>query len=606
MPLAHHESTSTDIDMALAQDKSTTTDINMALAQDESTTQTTNINMASELQEEGQLILQGQIDVFIKQQPEQHELTLQKPDLEDITRKNLLTPRARKLYEKTVQLKKEKRYLQRRINKNLSDIFKITKQYKKNKKGRTDNTAPVRLQILNMIIRNHDVAPQVFQKNTFLVGKQEIIPFYDYVHLQKGIRNNLLTKDLLVTTNVKKDSEQFVSWDDIITVYEMDKYSFLRQRQMPKLNDKHIYPNMIPKMEGLTSIITDTSNHIQFWTNACNKLLSICTPTLIISIIVHRHRLHQHYATIRYEKSNFKELYAISHKDSAGSFVEKKTHQAIRRNSPKCLVNWIWTIQNAKYLWYVLQKHGFSSFNLKHINQDIIENAFSKIRDFGHRNNNPSPLQFSAFKTLVTTNLTSNHYISSNCEESKEGKSLSLLRICHASNITESKTKQNSNTEYVECTEAAIPDAITKNMFVDAQTIITMIEKEKCIMDCEECLQIIKHNFILELVQHALDMAELQFPQFCHEIQVMEKLKNVLNETFSKFMIHCSIVRNIIIDITAKQFILQWCKFINQVLTGKVEVEDDANFMYVAAKRMYCKKKKQIRLFFLRVGLYWP
>jgi len=51
-------------------------------------------------------------------------------------------------------------------------------------------------------------------------------------------------------------------------------------------------------------------------------------------------------------------------------FVEKKTLKAIQRNSPKCLVHWIWTIQSAKYLWHVLQKFGFFSFNLKHINQD--------------------------------------------------------------------------------------------------------------------------------------------------------------------------------------------------------------------------------------------
>lgn len=273
-------------------------------------------------------------------------------------------------------------------------------------------------------------------------------------------------------------------------------------------------------------------------------------------------------------------------------FVEKKTLKTIRRNSPKCLVNWIWTIQSAKYLWYVLQKCGFSSLNLKHINQDIIENAFSKIRDNGHRNNNPSPLQFSAaFKTLVTTNLTSNHSISSNCEESKEGTSLSLLKICHASNIEiETETKEDD----IECAEAIIPDAITKNMFIDAQKIIELIEKEKPVIECDECFQIIKRNCILESVQHALDIAELQFPQFCHEIQVIKKLKSILSrEAFSMPIIHCTIVQNIIIDITAKQFILQWCKFINKILTGKIEVECDANFMYNEARRMYLKHSRK-------------
>lgn len=206
----------------------------------------------------------------------------------------------------------------------------------------------------------------------------------------------------------------------------------------------------------------------------------------------------------------------------------------------------------------MLRTSGFSSFNLKHINQDVVENCFSQIRDNGHRNVNPTPFQFSvAFKTLVSTNLTSNYCVSSNCEEINEGTSLALLKLCHANEIAmQSNTEQNNNN--IECAEAAIPDVINKNIFVDAQKIIFIIEKEKPVMECEECFKIIKHNCILESVQHALDLAELQFPQFCHEVQVMEKLKHMLSiEAFSTPMMHCPIVRSIIIEITARQFILQ-------------------------------------------------
>lgn len=115
--------------------------------------------LQSQLQEQRQLILQDQNDhhVFVKQQQlkgQQQELILQqhdeqiqlqqqllkqqkqeikelkdkftmhlqqnskscgRPDLGDISRKNLLTPRAKRFYERTVQLKKEKRRLKRRI-----------------------------------------------------------------------------------------------------------------------------------------------------------------------------------------------------------------------------------------------------------------------------------------------------------------------------------------------------------------------------------------------------------------------------------------------------------------------------------------------------------
>lgn len=78
------------------------------------------------------------------------------------------------------------------------------------------------------------------------------------------------------------------------------------------------------KNQGLSSIITNTSDHIKFWREACNKLRQM-------------------------------------------EYVEKRTHQIIRRNPPKCLVNWIWTIQSAILLWNVLQTYGFCLFNLKHI-----------------------------------------------------------------------------------------------------------------------------------------------------------------------------------------------------------------------------------------------
>lgn len=141
----------------------------------------------------------------------------------------------------------------------------------------------------------------------------------------------------------------------------------------------------------------------------------------------------------------------------------------------------------------MLKTAEFSSFNLKHINQDVLENCFSQIRDNGHRNINPSVFQFTgSFKTIVTTNLTSNHCISSNCEESNEGTSLALLKICRANEI---ELEIDKNDDDIECVEAAIPEVITKNMFVDAQKILIMIEKKNPVMECEICFKIIKQLY---------------------------------------------------------------------------------------------------------------
>ncbi|XP_011858220.1 PREDICTED: zinc finger protein 853-like [Vollenhovia emeryi] len=154
-----------------------------------------------ELQEQRQLIFQGQNDhnIFVEQQQlkeqqqdlilQQHEEQMQqqqqllvqqqqkldqleetitkhlqhspkscRPDLEEISRQNLLTPKAKKFYQRTVQLKTKNRRLKRRLMKQIASKLTINR---KTSKRIVANTASVREQFVNMIVRNSNVAPQV-------------------------------------------------------------------------------------------------------------------------------------------------------------------------------------------------------------------------------------------------------------------------------------------------------------------------------------------------------------------------------------------------------------------------------------------------------------
>lgn len=66
----------------------------------------------------------------------------------------------------------------------------------------------------------------------------------------KGVRNNLLTKDLIINYDEKKKpkDQNVASWAPIIVAYEADLYCLQGERQMPKLSDSHIYPKQIKKM----------------------------------------------------------------------------------------------------------------------------------------------------------------------------------------------------------------------------------------------------------------------------------------------------------------------------------------------------------------------
>lgn len=71
-----------------------------------------------------------------------------------------------------------------------------------------------------------------------------VVPLYDTPHLIKGIRNNLLTKDLRYVTNNK---EKIVKWDYFKMVYDADK-SYGELRLLHKLTEEHINPEEIKKM----------------------------------------------------------------------------------------------------------------------------------------------------------------------------------------------------------------------------------------------------------------------------------------------------------------------------------------------------------------------
>lgn len=79
----------------------------------------------------------------------------------------------------------------------------------------------------------------------FLVKEQEVIPLYDTPHLFKGIRNNLLQKDLHFEMNNQKC---VAKWLHIEQFYFLDKED-LEGQACPKLTDQHVMRNKINKMK---------------------------------------------------------------------------------------------------------------------------------------------------------------------------------------------------------------------------------------------------------------------------------------------------------------------------------------------------------------------
>lgn len=89
----------------------------------------------------------------------------------------------------------------------------------------------------------------------FFIGNHKIIPLYDIPHLIKGVRNNLLTKDIYFTSTNK---EKVAKWQDIYTAWQLDGFS-CDLRITPKLTEHHVNRECIKKMK--VSICTQVFSH---------------------------------------------------------------------------------------------------------------------------------------------------------------------------------------------------------------------------------------------------------------------------------------------------------------------------------------------------------
>lgn len=74
-----------------------------------------------------------------------------------------------------------------------------------------------------------------------------VIPVFDPPHLLKGLRNNLLTKDLEITR--EDNTKEYASWSHIEMAYDVDIHACTYNRAMPKLTDQHVKPSKIRKMK---------------------------------------------------------------------------------------------------------------------------------------------------------------------------------------------------------------------------------------------------------------------------------------------------------------------------------------------------------------------
>ncbi|KAJ3658237.1 hypothetical protein Zmor_009990 [Zophobas morio] len=273
---------------------------------------------------------------------------------------------------------------------------------------------------------------------TFYVNDEEIFPFFDFPHLLKGLRNNMLNYDVKFRW---KNEEEIAMWDHIEQLYDLDCSVDADFRMLPKLTDAHIKRDHIKKMkvknaaqvfshkvqssmralvhhgrDVLPKAAIGTANFILFVDKLFDSVNGSCIEPKDGKIL-------RRATTAKTEHMLFWDE-AIKVLQSIKFFGRKKEFV------PPTVTNWILSLRNLKLLWAYLQSEGFQFLLTRNVNQDPLENFFSCIRNQGARNVNPSCNNFTAsFKTLILNNFMSTHSAGANCEEDESDGALQRLKI---------------------------------------------------------------------------------------------------------------------------------------------------------------------------------
>ncbi|CAH2094612.1 unnamed protein product [Euphydryas editha] len=274
-----------------------------------------------------------------------------------------------------------------------------------------------------------------YRKDVFFVQGQEIVPIYDVPHLLKGLRNNLLTKDMIYKDFNDEGKEKVFKWHYLQQLYAADK-SFGELRYLHKVTEEHINRDKLKKMRVKTAaqvfshsvaVATEHLTARNLLTEECRHLIPM---TLLLDKLfdsLNSNTFHvpdgKMYKGCVKPSSPHHQLWEEAIKTlKTVKFIQKKKVggkiQMVETTVPS-VNNFIKTIEGMKALWKKLNvKYGFDAMLTRHFNQDPIENFFGNIRSYGARNTAPDAVAFEgAYKSLLLNNFNSPHSLQANCEK---------------------------------------------------------------------------------------------------------------------------------------------------------------------------------------------
>lgn len=492
-----------------------------------------------------------------------------------------------------------------------------------------------------------------WKNNIIIIDGKEIIPLFDVPHLLKGMRNNLLNKDM----EYKNENQlKTIKWEYFQRIFEADK-SHGELRLLPKLTREHVDPEKIKKMK--VKIAAQIFSH-SMAVAADNLVARGEVPSECKNII----------PFVLLIDNLFDSLNASSFSAPCG----KKYRAAVKRNSPHHVIwqkslellksiqfmvkksdgttfaksiptvnNFIKTVEGFKSLWKLLStKYGLDSMLTRNINQDPLENFFGSIRSLGARYVAPNCVGFEgAFKTLLLNNLSSNHSVNSNCEED-ENKCLQSVSFLLQNKINDTAPSQSHNIVIDQPLNVIGNNVSTDDSGADQRIYVCGWALTKCLQNvikgCEVCkskLQVnsnqqnsadgnpserntnnTKYRYI-KAKEYEKGKEWLCYPaeclvacfqdlqnttiaflnSECHKPKLKERIvafaELFIDFSFIDCVIHKEKLKQCFVNTSINIIIYSWCRSVNRILDGKITYKGEDKIKQTA--QLYYDKHKSIK-----------
>lgn len=320
----------------------------------------------------------------------------------------------------------------------------------------------------------------------FKHGNRKVFFIFDFPHLIKSVRNNLIEKSLWFN-----GSE--VSWNDIRELYNLEKDKGTRAAL--KLSSKHIHPNSFEKMNcrlamqifsnSVSSAIrtavqigelkSETAPNTATFLKTMNDLLDNLNSRTLHDANPNRRSLSIFNSHVEDRLENMlaeiKEWFFIDHTDRSLKTVP-------------CLLGLQQTVSAVLQLWDDLREEKVADFLLtSRLNSDPIENFFSVIRMHGGTyNNNPPVKSFrQAFRKNIVVNLNrASEY--ANCQPDDVPMLLHEMQIDH--NEEQDSNEQQAAHLNLDASDVADAAVIAREAFfadddlgASPQEIQTVLQK---------------------------------------------------------------------------------------------------------------------------------